>query len=384
MKRVLQFLSYVLVAAVACVVTLVFFVPEKDPVMEHKLYELQELIENRFVEDVVPEDLYDSAAAGMVAGTGDRWSFYMTAEEYEAYQRTMANAYVGIGITIQETEDGYLEVIKVERGGGAQDAGVQVGDVVIAVEGKSIQNLGANGAGDLIRGEEDTYVSVTVRRGTEEKTFSIQRRLLETAVATATLLDNHVGLVRIVNFDSRCSQETLAAIEQLRSQGATALIFDVRYNPGGYQTELVDILDYLLPEGPLFRSEYYDGTVSVDESDESFLDMPMAVLVNSSSYSAAEFFAAALQEYDAAVIVGTPTVGKGHFQETFELSDGSAVNLSTGRYCTPKGVSLSGVGITPDVVVEVDQQTDSAIYAETLAPEKDPQIQAAVNALLAG
>ena len=381
MKRVLQFLSYIGVAAIACALTLFFLVPEKDPAMEAKLYELQALIDKYYIGDADAQALYDGAAAGMVEGTGDRWSFYMSADEYEAYRRTTANAYVGIGITIQATEDDYLEVIKVDQGGGAQEAGLQVGDVIVAVEGTDIQGVGPSGSGDLIRGEEGTYVALTVRRGTQTLAFSVQRQLIETAVATATLLDGNIGLIRIVNFDSRCSQETLAAIESLRSQGAAALIFDVRYNPGGYKDELVEILDYLLPEGPLFRSEYYTGEVSVDESDASFLDMPMAVLVNSDSYSAAEFFAAALQEYDAAVVVGTATVGKGNFQETFQLSDGSAVNLSTGRYCTPKGVSLSGVGITPDVEVPVSAQVDAAIYAGTLAPAEDPQIQAAVAAL---
>lgn len=383
MKHFLQFISYVAVAAVTCALTLLFLVPEKDPGMEAKLYELQTLIEDRYIGDATAQDLYDGAAAGMVDGIGDRWSFYMSAAEFKDYQLSSANVYVGAGIVVQDTEDGYLKIIELEKGGGALDAGLQVGDVVVAVEGISLQGMEPGGSGDLIRGEEGTYVKLTVRRAEETLEFSVQRRRIETAVATATMLADNIGLVRIENFDSRCSQETLAAIEQLRSQGATSLIFDVRNNRGGYKDELVGILDYLLPEGPLFRSEYYNGKVTVEESDASFLDMPMAVLVNGRSYSAAEFFAAALQEYDAAVVVGTATVGKGNYQETFLLSDGSAVNLSTGRYCTPNGVSLTGVGITPDVDVPVTVEEDVAIYAGALDPAADPQIQAAVAALAA-
>lgn len=214
--------------------------------------------------------------------------------------------------------------------------------------------------------------------------MSVTRMQVKTPVAVATLLEDDIGLVTISNFDSRCYDETIAAIEELLAQGAEALIFDVRYNPGGYKSELVEVLDYLLPEGPLFRSEDYQGNISVDKSDASCLDIPMAVLVNGESYSAAEFFAAALREYGVAVIVGEQTCGKGYFQQTYQLSDGSALGLSVGKYSTPNGVWLAEVGgLTPDIQVDVDDETEAAIYAATLDPAEDPQIQAAVEALKA-
>ena len=155
----------------------------------------------------------------------------------------------------------------------------------------------------------------------------------------------------------------------------------MRHNPGGYADELVELLDYLLPEGELFRTIRYDGKEDVDMSDERYLDMPMAVLVNAGSYSAAEFFAVALSEYEAAIVVGEQTVGKGYFRTTYQLNDGSAVSLSIGEYFTPKGRNLAGVGVTPDVAVPVDEETAAGIYYGTLTPEEDPQIQAAVKAL---
>ena len=165
------------------------------------------------------------------------------------------------------------------------------------------------------------------------------------------------------------------------AQGATALIFDVRFNPGGYKHELVEVLDYLLPEGPLFRSVDYLGKEEVDYSDESFIDLPMAVLVNEDSYSAAEFFAVALQEYGAAVVVGTQTSGKANYQQTFRLSDGSAVAISTGHYQTPNGVTLAGVGITPDIPIPVDDETYANLYYEKVSKADDAQLQAAIAAL---
>ncbi|MBQ3216413.1 MAG: S41 family peptidase, partial [Oscillospiraceae bacterium] len=177
------------------------------------------------------------------------------------------------------------------------------------------------------------------------------------------------------------SRDTLAAIEDLCNQGASSLIFDLRFNPGGRKNELVEVLDYLLPEGPLFRSVDYDGNEEVDYSDESCLDLPMAVLVNEDSYSAAEFFAAAMQEYGAGIIVGTKTTGKANYQQTFRLSDGSAIAISTGHYQTPNGVTLEGLGVTPDVIVEVDDETYLALYYSEVEMKNDVQLQAAITAL---
>ena len=163
--------------------------------------------------------------------------------------------------------------------------------------------------------------------------------------------------------------------------GAKALLFDVRFNPGGYADELVKVLDYLLPEGDLFRSVDYAGHEEVDTSDASCVELPMAVLVNEESYSAAEFFAAALQEYDWATIVGSQTYGKGNFQSAFRLSDGSMVNLSIGKYYTPGGRSLTETGVTPDVVVDLDDEQYALLYYGALERDEDPQFQAALDTL---
>ena len=383
MKKFLTFLSYVLVAAIASVATFgaVYIQQDQQFQASPKLQQVLQLIEERFIGETDRTVLEDAAASAMIEAMGDRWSYYISAKDYAAHMEQMKNAYVGIGVTISPLEAGGFEITVVNPGGPAEEAGIRLGDVIVAVSGQSVLEMDTTGCRDLVRGEEGTFVEITVRRGEEELTLSVERKTVETAVATGEMLPGDVGLVTIVNFDARCYDESVAAIEALLDQGANAIIFDVRYNPGGFKTELVKLLDYLLPEGDLFHSENYKGETSVDTSDAKCLDIPMAVIVNGSSYSAAEFFAAALREYDAAITIGEKTSGKGHFQNTFLLSDGSAVAISTGRYKTPKGVSLEGVGITPDVEIAVDEVTAYYIYAGVLDPMEDPQILAALDAL---
>ena len=380
MKKLLKFMSYILVAALASAAT--FAVMAFEPGDEYsKLEELKALIDEKFIGDVDWKLAEDYAAAGMIEGLGDRWSYYMSAENYQSYLEQMANSYVGVGITVTEREDHYLDILEVVENGPAAQAGVEPGGVLIRVEEQDISEIGIDGATTLIKGEEGTEVTLTIRYGEGEKAFTMTRAYFEVTVASGQMLDDNIGMVTIENFDSRCADETLAAVEELLAQGATKLIFDVRNNPGGYKTELCRILDYLLPEGPLFRSEYYDGTKQVDDSDAKCLDIPMVVLINSESISAAEFFAAALSEYEAATLVGEQTIGKGYFQQAYKLSDGSAVGLSVGKYTTPNGVSLANVGITPDVTVEVSEELFWQIYYGNVDPMEDPQVLAAMEVL---
>ena len=379
MKQASKILSYILVAVLSSALTLFvsYGIPE-----ESKLQELSDLIDECFIGEANRTEYEDAAASAMVAALGDRWSYYIPASDFQAHTEQMENAYVGIGITISVMSDGTgFEVTKVNEGGPADEAGMLPGDVITGIDGQSCSGMTTEEARNLVRGKEDTPVLLTISRGGTVIDLNVIRRQVLTPVAVAELLEENIGLITITNFDERCASETITAIEGLLEQGAEALIFDVRFNPGGYKRELVEVLDYLLPEGPLFRSENYLGNVTVDESDADCLELPMAVLVNGESYSAAEFFAAALREYEAAVVVGQQTTGKGYFQNTFQLSDGSAVGLSIGRYTTPNGVSLADVGITPDVVVEVDEETSFGIYADTLPSHEDPQVRAAVEAL---
>ena len=379
--KILRILSYILVAVLASALTLGIVIANM-PNRYSKLEELEKLILNKFIGEADQKAMEDAAASAMISALGDRWSYYIPADEYAAYMEQMNNAYVGIGVTIQQREDGNgLDVIAVTENGPALKAGIQVGDRIVAVSGKSIAGMALEDVKSMIQGEANTTVDVTVSRGESEITLTVTRQKIKTIVAKGAMLQDNIGLVTIVNFDARCAEETIAVIESLLEQGAKKLIFDVRNNPGGYKDELVKVLDYLLPEGILFRSELYNGKTEQDKSDAKCLDIPMAVLVNGDSYSAAEFFAAALRDYDAGIIVGEQTVGKGYFQSTFKLSDGSAVGLSIGKYYTPSGISLAGVGITPDVAIKLDDETAAKLYYGQLDPMEDPHILAAIEAL---
>ena len=380
MKKLITVLSYLTTAMAACAVTLLVTIGKTPG--STKLDQVEYLIKNRFIEEADMEKAEDAAATAMIDSLGDRWSYYLSAADYATHKEQVENAYVGIGITISPEENGQgFLILAVQKDSGAEAAGLLAGDIITGAENQDVRGMTTAQLRDIIRGKEGTSVSLEITRDSEVLRVQVTRMQILTEVVRYEMLENSIGLIAISNFDARCADETIAAIEALREQGAQALIFDVRNNPGGYATELVKVLDYLLPEGDLFRTLDYAGRETVDKSDASYLDMPIAVVCNEDSYSAAEFFPAAIQEYGAGTIVGMPTCGKGYFQYTYELSDGSAVGLSAGKYFTPSGKSLIGTGIQPDVVVEVDDETRAKIAYGTLDAKDDPQIQAAVDIL---
>lgn len=380
MKKLITVLSYLTTAMAACAVTLLVTIGKTPG--STKLDQVEYLIKNRFIEEADMEKAEDAAATAMIDSLGDRWSYYLSAADYATHKEQVENAYVGIGITISPEENGQgFLILAVQKNSGAEAAGLLAGDIITGADSQDVRGMTTAQLRDIIRGKEGTSVSLEITRDSEVLRVQVTRMQILTEVVSYEMLENSIGLIAISNFDARCADETIAAIEALREQGAQALIFDVRNNPGGYATELVKVLDYLLPEGDLFRTLDYAGRETVDKSDASFLDMPIAVVCNEDSYSAAEFFPAAIQEYGAGTIVGMPTCGKGYFQYTYELSDGSAVGLSAGKYFTPSGKSLIGTGIQPDVVVEVDDETRAKIAYGTLDAKDDPQIQAAVDIL---
>lgn len=379
-KKVLIVLSYVLVAALACGATLFFVSASTD---YNKLEDLENLILTSFAGDADKTKIEDAAADAMVNAMGDRWSYYIPASELPSFLENSENAYVGIGVTVQATDDNSgLMVIAVQPGGPAEEAGVQVGDVIIQVDGESAQDRTVTEISAMIKGEEGTVVSITVLRSGEGITMSMTRKRMETTVASSKLLNEHVGLVTIQNFDECCADETIAAVKALLNQGADMLLFDVRNNPGGYVDELTKVLDYLLPEGDLIRTVGTDGSDETVTSDASCVKVPMAVLINENTYSAAELFAADLSEYGAAKLFGQLTSGKGFYQYVFQFADGSAAGISVGRYYTSQGNNLEGIGLTPDEEIKLDDESEALFYNGMLEPENDAQLQAALSYLM--
>lgn len=340
------------------------------------------LINARFVGDHDIGKAADAAMDGLITGLGDRWSYYVDAKGYENLKNSKDNAYVGIGVTVSypEGEEG-LYVEAVAENGPAAAAGLRPGDTILAVGEVRLAGEDRNRGTELIQGEAGTQVELLLRGGGgEERTVSVTRGRVEEHPVSYALLADGTGLITIQNFNSRCADEAIAAVDDLREQGAERLVFDVRNNGGGFLDELTRLLDYLLPEGPIFRSQTKAGRETVVGSDAGCVEMPMAVLVNENTYSAAELFAAELQEWDWGEVVGVQTFGKGFSQQTFPLLNGGAVNLSTAKYFTGQGNCLIGVGLTPDRVVELDEEQAAKLRARILDPAEDPQLQAAIAA----
>lgn len=352
----------------------------QDPVSQ-KVAQAAEVIDTVFVGEHDATLMGDAAVAAIIASLGDRWSYYISAEDYAAYEAQMTNSYVGIGITIQtQMQENGLLVTDVTPGGPAEAAGIQAGDILTEVEGQSVVELGREQTVAQVRGEPGTEVNLTLLRGTERYDCAPVRQTVQDIVVESKLLADGIGYISIDNFDLNSAEQTIAAVDAQIEAGATALIFDVRNNPGGMKDELVEILDYLLADGqPVFTSKSYTGQTVTDYTEDGHaVDLPMAVLVNAESYSAAEFFAAALQELEAARVVGEPTSGKGYFQITYPLSDGSAMAISSGEYFTPNGLSLANVGITPDETVSLSDEAAYQLYLSGLAETDDVQLQAAI------
>lgn len=378
-KSLILVLAFAVAILGSAIVTMQLTRREQTPV-EAKTAEISAYLDRFFIDDYDEEKLADAAASAMVEATGDRWSYYLTAEEKSSYDEQMQNAYVGIGVAITAQEElGGMRIEAVTAGGPAEEAGLLTGDIITEVEGEKTLDLGMTGTRTKVRGEEGTFVTLTILRGEESFHVSVGRRSIQTPVATYEMLDGQIGYIKIANFDTRCAEETNAAMDELIAQDAKALIFDVRYNGGGYKDELVKVLDKILPEGILFQSEDYQGSKQIDRSDADCIDLPMAVLVNQDSYSAAEFFAAAIQEYDWGTVVGTKTVGKGNFQTAFTLSDGSMLNLSIGKYYTPQGRSLTDTGVIPDIEITLSDEDGAKLYYGQLEKADDAQLQAAIR-----
>lgn len=317
----------------------------------------------------------DAALKAFVKGLGDRWSYYNTAEEYQSTLTRRANNYVGVGVTVSfEREEG-LWVQSVTEGGPADKAGVVPGDIITAVDGESIAGDVRQEATAKIAGEPGTQVVLTLLgEDGAVRDVTCTRATLSNPSASGKLLEGNIGYVRLSNFYSGAAKSFQTEVDALVEQGAESLIVDLRGDPGGYITELEKILDYLLPEGPVFTHKPRWWFKSVTRSDANCVDLPMAAIVNAGTYSAAELLAAQMRESVGAPIVGELTSGKGYSQITFPLFNGGGLGLSTATYCTGSGHSLIGEGITPDVELALPE-------GAAIGGEGDVQLQAAIDLL---
>lgn len=341
------------------------------------------VVRARFVGDYEPSIAADAALDGLVTGLGDRWSYYVGAEGYQSLEEHRSNSYVGIGVSVAFTDERGLVIVAVQKDGPADRAGLLSGEVITAVDGASIAGEERYNGSELIRGEAGTVVRLTVIASDgSEREVNVTRAALHVEIVKSELLEENgkkIGYVALSNFDSDAARDFNAAVDALVDQGAEGFVFDMRNNGGGYVTELTKILDHLLPEGPIFRWATRSGRTTVTKSDAACIDLPMAVLVNGDTYSAAELFAAQLQESVGAAVVGEETSGKGYSQQTFPLPNGGALNISTGKYTTGGGVSLVGTGVALDAEVALTDEEALLLRAGRLEHDMDPQLTAALE-----
>ena len=317
----------------------------------------------------------DAGLNSFVTGLGDRWSYYLDQERYQQTTARRANNYVGVGITVDYTREEGLLVREVTEGGPADKAGVLAGDIITAADGYSLAGDAREEGTDRIRGEAGTQVVLTLL-GEDGSTRDVicVRATLRNSSASGRMLEGNIGYVKLDNFYSGSADSFQKEVDALVEQGAESLIVDVRSDPGGYVAELEKILDYLLPEGPVFTQKARWWVESVYQSDADCVDLPMAAIVNADTYSAAELLAAQLRESVGAPVVGELTSGKGYSQVTFPLMNGGGVGLSTATYCTGSGHSLIGEGIVPDVELSLNE-------GAVMGGEDDNQLQAAIELL---
>ena len=348
------------------------------------LLQAQWYIDKRFVGDHDPDLTRQAAERAMVDQLEDRWSSFLTPQDLERVKNNRRNSYVGVGVTVNGDDRGLL-LVKVNPDGPAGKAGLQPGEVICAVDGLAYDAENWDELMEALQGEEGTTVTVDVLdEAGEVRTVTLVRRELRSVTVRWEMLEGDIALLTISNFYTGAAKQAKACLKELQEAGARALVIDVRNDPGGYLAELAKILDLLLPEGDIIRTERYNGAVKVYTSDADCVDLPMAVLVNENTYSSAELLAAQVHEAVGAPLVGTRTCGKGYAQALYRLLDGGAINLSDTRYFTGSGVSLIGTGVIPDPYVGMSYARQVDLLMGNLSHEDDNQLQTALKVLEAG
>ncbi len=351
-----------------------------DDTTEEKISMLAGYIEGNYYEEVDTEELRNGLYQGLFDNL-DEYSEYYTPEEYEEMMAsTVEGTYSGIGATLQQdNETMIVTVIHVYDDSQAQRAGIQEGDIILKVDEYDASEMELTDLVSHIHGEEGSTVHLEIYRDGEEIEFDVVRENLDYPTADGEMLDDGIGYIQISEFAESTVEQFNTALDDLTEQGMTALIIDLRYNPGGVLDSVCDIADDILPEGLNVYTEDRAGhRVDYDSTDDRSLDIPLAILVNEYSASASEILAGAVQDRDAGTIIGTLTFGKGVVQTIRPLSDGSAVKMTTSRYFTPGGTCIQGIGITPDVEIEYEflgGDEDEYSY------ELDNQIQEAIAVL---
>lgn len=338
--------------------------------IEEKLDMLQQVIDKYYLsdEDVSADDMMEGIYKGYVDSLGEAYTVYYTSEEYEQLQESTSGKYSGIGVVVsQNVKTGVITVVRPFAGSPGAEAGLLKDDIVYKVADKEVTGVDVSEVVTWIKGEEGSTVSIEVYRPSEDKylTFEVERRTIEVPMVEYKMLDNQIGYVSIYEFEETTSDQFNAAVDDLTAQGMKGLIIDLRDNPGGLVNSATAVLDRILPKNQLLVYTVDKNERKEEEytEDDTTVDVPITVLINENSASASEIVSGCLQDYDRATLVGTTSFGKGIVQYVLPLGDGSAIKLTSAKYYTPDGRNIHGIGIEPDVTVEMEtgSETDTQL-----------------------
>jgi carboxyl-terminal processing protease len=324
--------------------------------VEAKLNALDSVLDSNFYFDDVDDDTAaDSIYKAYLAAYGDKYTVYYTPEEYKSMMESTTGTFYGIGAVCQQSDEGGVLIVEPYEDAPAYKAGVRKGDRVIAVDGKDVTDMELSAAVAIIKGDKGTQVTLTIVRGTETMEFTITRDAVNVQTVSYQMEEDSIGYIAISQFDDVTTSQFANALSDLKSQGMKGLIVDIRSNPGGVLSVVVDIVDSIVPKGLIVYTEDANGNrKEYNGTNSSEIEVPMAVLVDENSASASEIFAGVIQDYGKAKIIGTQTFGKGIVQTIQPLTDGSAIKYTIAKYYTAKGQDIHGHGVTPDIVVEYD------------------------------
>ncbi|MCR5703288.1 MAG: S41 family peptidase [Eubacterium sp.] len=342
---------------------------------EKKLERLKSMIDYYYLDDVKEEDMEDGLYKGLLSGLHDPYSVYYTEEEYQELKEDIEGNYVGIGVLVgQDSATGAVSIVRCFENSPASEAGIQEGDIIYKVEGENVSGIDVDKVVAKIKGNSNKKVKITVyRKKTKEYIdVEVERRKISVPTVEYKMLDEEkkIGYIQILEFDTVTFNQFRNAENELKKKGMKSIVFDVRNNPGGDYDTVCTILDHILPTGTLVYTVDKKGNREEMTSDSNCMDIPVVVLQNGNSASASEIFAGAIQDFGAGKIVGEQSFGKGIVQQIIPLRDGSAIKLTIQKYFTPKGENIHKKGITPDVKVEDNPDT-----------ETDEQLEKAVQIL---
>lgn len=329
-----------------------------------KLEMLQNTIEEQFLWEVDEEAQMDAIYKATVDALGDKYSSYMTKEEYEEWSDYVTGTFTGIGIAFTEDDKGNFVINRVMEGGPAEAAGLKAGDILLKVDGKTYDD--SNKMAMHMRGEAGTSVKVTYKRDGKTKTVEmIRAEVTELSVYSSVLKEgkDKYGYIQITTFEAETAKQFETELSDLEHKGVKGLIIDLRNNPGGMVDQCVDVADMLLPEGMITYTEDKNGEKETYNSDEHCTKLNYVVLINENSASASEIVAAAVKDNEGGKLVGETTFGKGIIQGTMSFDDESAMTLTIMQYFSPDGTKIHKKGVAPDYVVKLpeDAKTDKQL-----------------------